>query len=59
MIRRVHRRPVLRFPRKETRSLLRSTKIRNEADEIAFPEKICLKVKGRVVELTKDGWDSP
>lgn len=58
MIKRVHRRPVFHSPRKETRSLFRSTNVRNEADETAFPEKICLKVKGRIVELTKDGWDS-
>ena len=58
MIKRVHRRPVLCSPRKETRSLFRSTRVRNEANETEFPEKICLKVKGQIVELTKEGWDS-
>ena len=58
MIKRVHRRPVLCSHSKETSSLFRSVRVRNEADETSFPEKICLKVKGRVVELTKDGWDS-
>lgn len=58
MIKRVHRRSVFCSPRKETRILFRSTNVRNEADETSFPEKIFLKVKGHIVELTKDGWDS-
>lgn len=32
--------------------------IRNEAEERKFPDKVCLKVKGQIVELTEAAWDS-
>ena len=30
---------------------------RYEADERTFPDKVLIKVKGQIVELTEDGWD--
>ncbi len=32
--------------------------LRNEAEERKFPDKVCLKVKGQIVELTEAAWDS-
>ena len=42
--------------------IMRSRIIRNrgrryEADERTFPDKVLIKVKGQIVELTEDGWD--
>ena len=42
--------------------VMRSRIIRNrgrryEADERTFPDKVLIKVKGQIVELTEDGWD--
>lgn len=42
--------------------VMRSRIIRNrgrryEAEEHTFPDKVLIKVKGQIVELTEDGWD--
>lgn len=43
--------------RKEKRMIIHSKGRHYESEEYTFPEKVCIKVKGQIVELTEDGWD--
>lgn len=43
--------------RKEKRMIIRNRGRRYEAEERTFPDKVLIKVKGQIVELTEDGWD--
>ena len=42
---------------KENRMIIRNRGRRYEADERTFPDKVLIKVKGQIVELTEAGWD--
>lgn len=42
---------------KENRMIIRNRGRRYEAEERTFPDKVLIKVKGQIVELTEDGWD--
>ena len=37
--------------------IIRNRGRRYEAEERTFPDKVLIKVKGQIVELTEDGWD--
>ena len=41
----------------EKRMIIRNRGRHYEADERTFPDKVLIKVKGQIVELTEDGWD--
>lgn len=43
--------------RKEKRMIIRNRGRRYEAEERTFPDKVLIKVKGQIVELTEAGWD--
>lgn len=43
--------------KKEKRMIIRNRGRRYEAEEHTFPDKVLIKVKGQIVELTEDGWD--
>ena len=43
--------------KKEKRMIIRNRGRRYEAEERTFPDKVLIKVKGQIVELTEDGWD--
>lgn len=43
--------------KKEKRRILRNRVRRYEAEEHTFPDKVLIKVKGQIVELTEAGWD--
>lgn len=43
--------------KKEKRRILRNRGRRYEAEERTFPDKVLIKVKGQIVELTEAGWD--
>lgn len=43
--------------KKEKRRILRNRGRRYEAEEHTFPDKVLIKVKGQIVELTEAGWD--
>ena len=43
--------------KKEKRRIIRNRGRRYEAEERTFPDKVLIKVKGQIVELTEAGWD--
>lgn len=43
--------------RKEKLMIIRSKGRHYESEEYTFPDKVLIKVKGQIVELTEDGWD--
>ena len=43
--------------RKEKLMITRSKGRHYESEEYTLPDKVCIKVRGQVVELTEDGWD--
>lgn len=43
--------------KKEKRMIIRNRGRHYEAEERTFPDKVLIKVKGQIVELTEDGWD--
>lgn len=43
--------------KKEKRMIIRNRGRRYEAEERTFPDKVLIKVKGQIVELTEAGWD--
>lgn len=45
------------FLKKEKRMIIRNRGRRYEAEERTFPDKVLIKVKGQIVELTEAGWD--
>ena len=55
--RRGRKRRAIEKIKKEKRMTIRNRGRRYEADERTFPDKVLIKVKGQIVELTEDGWD--